>query len=76
MKEQLITITKERLASLVGDQYTNLVLACLHCLDPDSENNVFEGSASGARDDDEIGIGVRYIENVCNMKSERLRVFP
>lgn len=64
MKEQLITITKERLASLVGDQYTNLVLACLHCLDPDSENNVFEGSVSGARDDDEIGIGVRYIENI------------
>lgn len=58
-KERLVAITEERLPSLVGDQYTDLVLACLCCLDKNSKHNVFEGPGSGVKDEDGIVIGVR-----------------
>lgn len=64
MKEELMAICQDRLASLVGDQYTNLVLSCLCCLDKDSPQNIFDGPGNGVRDEDGIVVGVRYIENV------------
>ena len=63
-KNKLVTITKDRLPSLVGDNYTRLVLACLCCLDEGSEDNVFGALGNGVRDRDGIVVGVRYIENV------------
>ena len=63
-KNKLVAITKDRLPSLVGDNYTRLVLACLCCLDEGSEDNVFGASGSCVRDRDGIVVGVRYVENV------------
>lgn len=68
IKAELVAITEDRLPSLVGDQYTNLVLACLCCLDTESKHNVFEGPGSAVKDEDGIVVGVRYIENVRRMR--------
>lgn len=64
IKHELVALTKDRLPSLVGDQYTQLVLACLCCLDQDSEDNYFNMPDSGVTDRDGIVVGVRFIENV------------
>jgi hypothetical protein len=63
-KNKPVTITKDRLPSLVGDNYTRLVLACLCCLDEGSEDDVFGALGNGIRDRDGIMVGIRYIENI------------
>ena len=63
IKERLTALARARLPSLVGDRYTELVLACLCCLDR-GEDNVFDMQGVEVRDEDGIIIGVRYIENV------------
>jgi len=50
-----------QLPSKMGRVYTNIVLSCLTCLDPD--NSRF-GDESYLTDDDGILVGVRYIEKV------------
>lgn len=60
MKKELVAIAKNRLPAMVGDQYTNIVLACLCCLDG-VDDNIFRD----VKDNDDIVIGVRFIENVC-----------
>jgi hypothetical protein len=61
VKDKLVQLSKERLPSLVGDRYSEIVRACLCCLDKTDENSF---QPSELRDDDEIIVGVRYIENV------------
>lgn len=61
-KRKLVTLAKDRLPSLVGDRYTDIVLACLCCLDG-GEDNVF----SNVKDNDGIVVGVRYIENLISL---------
>lgn len=63
IKEKLVALARARLPSLVGDRYTELVLACLCCLDRGVEN-VFNMQGAEVKDKDGIIIGVRYIENV------------
>ncbi|KAK2766644.1 hypothetical protein FQN54_005955 [Arachnomyces sp. PD_36] len=67
-KRKLVTLAKDRLPSLVGDRYTDIVLACLCCLD-EGEGNVF----SNVKDNDGIVVGVRYIENIL-VKLEELLI--
>ncbi|KAJ5127737.1 hypothetical protein N7448_008516 [Penicillium atrosanguineum] len=72
IKKQLTMLAKARLPALVGDRYTDIVLACLGCLDK-NEDNVFDMQGIDTRDEDGIIIGVRYIENVL-LKIEELLV--
>ena len=59
-----MTIIKDRLLSLVGDNYTRLVLTYLCYLNERSKDNVFRALGNSVRDRDGIVVGVRYIENV------------
>ncbi|GLA35562.1 hypothetical protein AnigIFM63309_011406 [Aspergillus niger] len=68
MKRELVAMAKDRLPATVGDQYMNIVLACLCCLDGVNDN-IFRD----VKDDDDIVIGVRFIENVL-VKLEELQI--
>lgn len=59
-----MTITKNRLLSLVGENYTRLVLAYLYCLNEGSEDNIFRALGNSVRERDGIVVGVRYVKNV------------
>ena len=63
-KGELVAISKGRLDRVIGEPYTEIVLACLGCLDQDKGRNVFEKTHGGLKDEDGIVVGVRYIENV------------
>jgi hypothetical protein len=63
IKKKLVAMAKDRLPCLVGDRYTNLVIACLCCLDP-GEGNIFNAEGHTLKDSDGIIIGVRFIEHV------------
>jgi len=61
VKDALVMLAQRDLPSRMGDRYTDVVISCLTCLDPDnadfSDENEF-------KDEDDITIGVRYIEKV------------
>jgi hypothetical protein len=59
IKKVLVTMAKTQLPSSMGRVYTNAVLSCLTCLDPDNEDF---GDESKFMDEDGILVGVRYIE--------------
>jgi serine/threonine protein kinase len=61
IKEHLVELAKNNLPSRLGDMYTEIVLACLNCLDP--ENEEF-GSVKDLVDGDGVTVGVRFIEKV------------
>lgn len=61
IKDHLVDLAKTRLPTRMGDKYTAVVIACLACLDRESEDF---GSEDDMRDDDGILIGVRFIEKV------------
>jgi hypothetical protein len=63
IKNKLVALARDSLPSLVGERYTSVVLACLCCLDEDSEDNSFRYEKN-MEDKDGIIVGVRYIENV------------
>jgi hypothetical protein len=69
VKHQLVALVKDRLPSLVGDRYTDVVLACLRCLDH-GDDNVFTSHDAGIKDKDGMIVGVRYIENVSSCFAE------
>ncbi|KAL3472587.1 hypothetical protein BJX99DRAFT_272820 [Aspergillus californicus] len=71
IKSGLVALCKDSLPSLVGERYTDVVVACLCCLD-DSADNSFRDEKS-MQDKDGIIVGVRYIENVL-LKLEELFV--
>jgi serine/threonine protein kinase len=71
IKEFLIHLAKEKLPSKMGDKYTNIVVSCLTCLD---ESNPDFSDQSEFQDEDDIIIGVRYIEKV-SVSSDSLKVF-
>ncbi|KAJ5473100.1 hypothetical protein N7530_007101 [Penicillium desertorum] len=72
-KGELVAISKDRLDRVIGEPYTEIVLACLCCLDQDKGRNVFERSQGGVKDEDGIVVGVRYIENIL-LKIEELSI--
>ncbi|CRJ87866.1 hypothetical protein BN1723_001476 [Verticillium longisporum] len=61
LKEHLVGMAKTILPSRLGDLYTDVVVRCLTCLDP--ENEVF-GSQEQYLDEDGIVVGVRFIESI------------
>ncbi|KAF2807035.1 uncharacterized protein BDZ99DRAFT_573708 [Mytilinidion resinicola] len=60
IKEQLVDLAKRKLPSRVGDVYTEVVLACLLCLDP--RNGRF--GDINQEDKDGILVGIRFIEQI------------
>ncbi|KAM0326283.1 hypothetical protein ACHAQA_006881 [Verticillium albo-atrum] len=61
VKEHLVTVAKTELPPRLGDVYTDVVVACLTCLDPDNE--VF-GTGEQFLDEDGIIVGVRFVESI------------
>ncbi|KAK6339743.1 hypothetical protein TWF718_009137 [Orbilia javanica] len=61
IKDCLVTLARSNLPLRMGDRYTEIVLACLTCLDPENETFV---AGPGLEDEDGIVVGVRYIENI------------
>lgn len=68
IKKKLVTMAEGRLPRLVGDRYTNLVVACLCCLDQ-GEKNIFNGEGCIVKDSDGVIIGVRFIEHVSTFRT-------
>lgn len=64
-KKKLVSMASDRLPGLMGPKYTNIVISCLRCLDPE-ETNLF-GTPAELQDQDGIVVGVRYIESVIVM---------
>jgi hypothetical protein len=59
--ERLVALAKRELPPRLGDMYTDIVLACLTCLNPGNE--AF-GSEQELRDEDGILVGVRFVEKI------------
>ncbi|KAL3457359.1 hypothetical protein BJX64DRAFT_293233 [Aspergillus heterothallicus] len=68
VKGRLRALAKNSLPSLVGERYTSVAIACLCCLDEDSEVNSFRYEKN-LEDKNGIIVGVRYIENVSSLAS-------
>ena len=64
MKRKLVRMAREKLPSLMGHKYTQVVVSCLTCLD--SNNDGF-GDESEFEDEDGILVGVRFIEKVSHV---------
>jgi hypothetical protein len=75
IKKKLVAMAKGRLPRLVRDRYTNLVVACLCCLDQ-GEENIFNGEGNGVKDSDGVIIGVRFIEHVSTFRTYGQRNVP
>lgn len=61
LKDQYISLAKEKLPIRMGEKYTRVVVNCLSCID--TTNKDF-GDESEFEDNDGILIGVKYIEKV------------
>jgi serine/threonine protein kinase len=61
LKDSLVVLAQRQLPSCMGDKYTDIVVSCLTCLD---ESNPDFSDESEFRDQDDVIIGVRYIEKV------------
>ncbi|KAI0449503.1 hypothetical protein F5B21DRAFT_509129 [Xylaria acuta] len=61
IQEHLVALARKRLPSRVGDIYTDIVVMCMTCLNPD---NVIFGMNKGIMDEDGIIIGVKFVEHV------------
>lgn len=59
IKERLVDMAKRRLPSRMGDVYTEVVLACLECLDP---GNPLE--SKDKVDNDGTLVGVRFVNQI------------
>ncbi|CEJ55006.1 hypothetical protein PMG11_01289 [Penicillium brasilianum] len=60
-KNQLLSLARTELQQRMGTRYSEVVVTCLTCLDP--ENDDF-GDETEFQDEDGIEVGVRYIEKV------------
>ncbi|ROW10358.1 hypothetical protein VMCG_02007 [Cytospora schulzeri] len=60
-KQKLLCLAQDELPRSMGTKYTDIVVTCLTCLDP--ENGDF-GDEEEFQDEDGICVGVRYIEKV------------
>lgn len=60
IKEQLVQLAEKDLPSRVGDVYTEVVLACLRCLDPG--NGMF--GETDQEDKDGVIVGIRFIKQI------------
>jgi hypothetical protein len=60
-KDHLVRLARMELAARMGDLYTDIVVACLTCLDAD---NAAFGPEEELQDEDGILVGVRYVEKI------------
>lgn len=60
-KKHLVSLAQDELPQCMGSKYTDVIVTCLTCLDP--ENKDF-GDEKEFQDEDGIDVGVRYIEKV------------
>lgn len=61
LKDQYISLAKEKLPIKMGEKYTQVVVNCLSCIDA---TNIDFGDESEFEDGDGILIGAKYIEKV------------
>ncbi|KAI0873146.1 hypothetical protein GGS24DRAFT_464971 [Hypoxylon argillaceum] len=61
IKDQLVALARRDLPPRAGDTYTDIVVACLTCLDPD--NGTFSAK-KGLTDEDGITVGVKFVEHI------------
>lgn len=66
LTQSLLMLAREKLPPRMGDKYTEVVMQCLTCLEPD--NSAFGGEAM--RDEDGVVVGARFIETVLHALSE------
>lgn len=60
-KDQLLDLARGELQRRMGTRYSEVVVTCLTCLDPENEDF---GDEAEFQDEDGIEVGVRYIEKV------------
>ena len=70
LKDYLVELAKEKLPHRMGDQYTEIVLTCLTCLDGDDEDQTGL-VASGSVGD--IPVAVEFVEKIL-LRLEQLAV--
>jgi hypothetical protein len=61
LKDALVALAKKELPERMGDRYTAIVVTCLTCLDL---SNLDFSDEQEFQDEDDILVGVRYIEKV------------
>ncbi|SMQ44880.1 unnamed protein product [Zymoseptoria tritici ST99CH_3D7] len=61
IKWHLVGLAKDKLRSVLGDMYKEVVVSCLTCLDGDSDDY---GELVDEEDADGVGVGVRFIQKV------------
>jgi hypothetical protein len=61
VKNSLVIIAQRELPNRMGDKYTDIVISCLTCLD---DSNPDFSDESEFKDEDDVIIGVRYIEKI------------
>jgi hypothetical protein len=61
LKDSLVAIAQRELPSRMGDKYASIVASCLTCLD---ESNSDFSDENEFKDEDDVVIGVRYIEKI------------
>ncbi|KAK4183446.1 hypothetical protein QBC35DRAFT_393875 [Podospora australis] len=64
IKNRLLELARSRLPCCMGERYAAATVACLTCLDDDT--NEFEGLAegTGVKDENGVVVGVRFIEKI------------
>lgn len=70
-KKRLVSLAQDELPQYMGSKYTDIVVTCLTCLDP--ENKAF-GDEKEFQDEDGIDVGVRYIEKVGRRRPELCKI--
>lgn len=60
-KKNLVSLAQDELPQCMGSKYTDVVVACLTCLDPENKDL---GDEKESQDENEIDVGVRYIVKV------------
>ena len=61
LKDALLALAKKELPERMGDRYTAIVVNCLTCLDL---TNLDFSDEQEFQDEDDVLVGVRYIEKV------------
>ncbi|KAL8785896.1 MAG: hypothetical protein Q9195_008441 [Heterodermia aff. obscurata] len=61
LKRKFVKMARERVPSLMGHKYTQVVVSCLTCLDRDNDGF---GDEREFEDEDGLLVGVRFIEKV------------
>ena len=72
IKRKLVSMASDRLPSVMGPKYTNIVISCLRCLDSE-ETNLF-GTPAELQDQDGVVVGVWYIETVISIDQSKWEV--